>query len=133
MVRFHAEGQYKFVNMAKVAKVIRVAEIDVPKGCNKIYVDIEDGKVLITYESANITGEDFYCKETGRVEEIPGYGDFSVFWNDDQRAFAVCANLDGKLETGIFLASDNCGYTNAIKFRDYKQYLAVKGISDEEV
>lgn len=30
---------------------MRVTEIDVPKGCSKIYVDIEDGKLVISYGS----------------------------------------------------------------------------------
>lgn len=125
MVRFHAEGQYKFVNMA------RVAEIDVPKGCNKIYVDVEDGKVLITYESTKINGKEFYCKETGQLEEAPGIGDFAIFWSDGSRENAVCANLEERLEDDGFIASDGCDYDYAIKFRDYEQYLAVKGIYEE--
>ena len=87
--------------------------------------------IIVTYESAKIDGKEFYCKQTGKMEEVPGIGDFGVFWNDDEPDRAVCANFVSRLGSAVFLASDNCGYNNAIKFRNYEQYLAVKGIYDE--
>ena len=30
-------------------KIMRIAEIDVPKGCDKIFVDLENGMLTVSY------------------------------------------------------------------------------------
>lgn len=39
---------------------MRIATIDVPKGCTKIFVDLEDGKLIVSYGSS-INGKEFFC------------------------------------------------------------------------
>lgn len=112
----------------------RVAEINVPKGCTKVYVDIgSDGRIVVSYDS-EVNIQEFFCKETGRVEEVPKIGDFSVLWLTDNPAGAVVCNLK-KIETEYqecYTGSDGGEYENAIKFRDYEQYLKVKGCYGED-
>lgn len=106
-----------------------------PKGCDKIYVDLEDDRVIVSYGSkANETG--YMCKETGEHEIYPRLGDFSIFWNDGEKDEAVCANFRGRHileEKRSFKASNGKLYDNAIKFRNLEQYLMVRGIYDDEI
>jgi hypothetical protein len=114
----------------------RIANIKVPKGCNEIYVDIEDDKVIVSYGS-RINENEFYCDLTGEVETIPGIGDFCVMWNEGERDRAICANFDFRDkrtgDPGRFGANNQKGYDYAIKFRNYEQYLAVKGVINDTI
>lgn len=105
-------------------------EIEIPKGCKKITIEIEDGKMIVTY-SSNINSSEFLCEETGEMEERPKAGDFAVFWNNENRKGAVVANAMYVGREG-FTANDNYNYRNAVKFRDYEQYLKIKGIYGED-
>ena len=108
---------------------MRIATIDVPKGCTKIFVELEDGKLIVTYGST-INSKVFFCKETGHMEEVPGVGDFAILWNSDSRNRAVVANIEQNVSDGPFggwIASSNHHYDQALKFRNYEQYLKVKG------
>lgn len=111
---------------------MRVTEIDVPKGCSKIYVDIEDGKLVISYGS-KANEVQVYCNETQRHEDLPGMGDFAVFWDNKSRNHAICASLAERTEDGEFVTSDDVTYDNAVKFRDLKQYLEIRGIYEEQL
>lgn len=104
---------------------MRIATINVPKGCTEIFVDLEDGRLVVSYGSA-INSKEFYCKETGHMEEVPGVGDFAILWNEELPKFAVCATFECMHE-GLFVASDLVKYRRAIKFRNYEQYLKIKG------
>ena len=110
---------------------MRIATIDVPKGCTKIFVDLEDGKLIVSYGSS-INGKEFFCKETDHMEEVPGVGDFAILWNVEFPKFAVCMNFQCMSE-GYFVGSDMVRYNRGIKFRNYEQYLKVKGqyVEDE--
>lgn len=112
----------------------RIANIKVPKGCNEIYVDIEDDKVIVSYGS-RLNDMEFYCDLTGEVETLPGIGDFCIMWNEGRREKAVCANYEftpkGTVDAGRFVANNGSGYDYAIKFRNYEQFLAVKGVIDD--
>lgn len=113
---------------------MRIATIDVPKGCNKIYVDVEGCKVVVSYGSS-INDKEFFCQETGEMEEVPGVGDFAILWNKDARERAVVANIEMNALDGPFggwIASNNYHYDCAIKFRDYDQYLMIKGKYGED-
>lgn len=110
----------------KKRKNMRLTEIDVPEGCKKIYVDIEDGNVTVYFASKN-DGKEFFCKETGKMEERPSEGDFAVFWNKEFNPLAVVANLNTPTGNG-WMGSDGVLYDEAVKFRDYQQYLMIKGI-----
>ena len=110
-------------------KNMRLTEIDVPEGCKKIYVDIEDGNVSVYFASKN-EGNEFFCRETGQMEERPSVGDFAVFWNKEFNPLAVVANLNTPTGNG-WMGSDGVLYDEAVKFRDYKQYLAIKGVYGE--
>lgn len=111
---------------------MRLTEIDVPKGCKKIFVDMEEGKVIVTFCSS-VNDKDFFCKETNCIEEVPGVGDFAIFWDDDKRNKAVVANLEKINSYGHYVSSDGGMYNHAVKFRNYEQYLKVKGeyVEDE--
>lgn len=106
-------------------------EIEIPKGCKKITIEVEGERVIVTY-SSSINDREFLCDETGEVEELPKVGDFSIFWDNNEATFAIVANMSGKRPSGKWEASDNCIYDNAIKFRNYEQYLKVRGIYGEE-
>lgn len=109
---------------------MRLATIKVPKGCSEIYVDLEDNQVVVSYSSNLNTGE-VYCEETGEVEELPKKGDFAIFWMDEYRNNAACMNYDGQSGEN-HRASDGCNYDHAIKFRNYEQYLKIRGIYGED-
>ena len=110
---------------------MRIATIDVQKGCTKIFVDLEDGKLIVSYGSS-INGKEFFCKETDHMEEVPGVGDFAILWNAGFPKFAACMNFE-RMSEGYFVGSDMVRYNRGIKFRNYEQYLKVKGqyVEDE--
>lgn len=113
---------------------MRIATIDVPKGCTKIFVDVENGKLIVSYGSS-INGKEFFCQVTDHMEEVPGVGDFAILWNKDARERAVVANIEKNVSDGPFggwIASNNYHYDCAIKFRNYEQYLKVKGKYGED-
>ena len=109
---------------------MRIAEIDVPKGCNKIYVDVESGMLVVSYGSG-INKREVYNQYTQHTEELPGIGDLSVMWSDGVRECAVIATVEGFNE-GKYKANNNHEYGNAIKFRDHQQYLDIRGIYGED-
>lgn len=103
--------------------------IEIPKGCRKIGIEIVGDCFVVTYESGVNEGK--FCQETGQDEEPPGVGDFSIFWDREYRNGALCANFVKRMPDGNFLASDGYSYENAVKFRDYKQYLMIRGIYED--
>lgn len=106
-------------------------EIEIPKGCKKIAIEVEDGKMIVSYDSLN--EREFFCEETNEVEEVPSVGDFAIFWLKEKRNTAIVANLSKiDLKLSKFFASDKNGYDYAIKFRNYEQYLKVRGIYGED-
>ena len=105
---------------------MRLTTIKVPKGCTEIAVDLEDGKLVVSYGSS-INEKEFFCKETGNMEEVPGVGDFAILWNEPKRKFAIVANVQEFDRAGNVVGSDGFTYSSAIKFRNYEQYLKVKG------
>lgn len=111
-------------------------EIEIPKGCKKITIEVVEGERIIVTYSSNINNE-ILCKETGEMEELPKVGDFCIFWDDYKRDVAVCANLvrcDFVQNQPLkrYIASTGNNFRNAIKFRNYEQYLRVKGIYGED-
>lgn len=109
---------------------MRIASIKVPNGCTEIYVDLEDNKIVVSYAS-NLRSNEVFCDETGEVEELPKLGDFAVLWNDANKRGAIVANVMYIGSEG-FTANDNCYYRKAVKFRNYEQYLKIKGIYGED-
>ena len=107
---------------------MRIAEINVPKGCEKIYVNQLPNGISITYD-AILQPKEFYCKETQELEMRPGIGDFAILWDDDYRNEAIVACILQDYETEYY-ANNGVEYANAIKFRNYEQYLAVRGIHE---
>ena len=105
-------------------------EIEIPKGCKKITIEVEGEKVIVTY-SSSINDREFLCEETGEVEELPKVGDFAVLWSDEKRNGAVVANVMSVDREGV-IGNDNYHYKKAIKFRNYEQFLRVRGIYGEE-
>ena len=105
-------------------------EIKIPNGCKLIRIDVENGLMEVLYESA-INEKYIDCVETGDSEERPSMGDFSIFWNRSNRNNAICAHFDGKNLKGLFRSSNGCVYDEAIKFRNYDQYLKVRGIYED--
>ena len=81
---------------------MRIATIDVPKGCTKIFVDLEDGKLIVSYESS-INGKEFFCKETDHMEEVPGVGDFAIFWDNGKREKAIVAGFESYKSNGQYV------------------------------
>lgn len=109
---------------------MRIAEIDVPKGCDKIFVDLENGLLAVTYGSS-INSREVFNQYTKQLEELPGFGDLSVMWNDGARESAVIATVE-LYEGKRFKANNNHVYDNAVKFRDHQQYLDIRGIYGED-
>ena len=107
-------------------KIMRLTTIKVPKGCTEIAVDLEDGKLVVSYGSS-INEKEFFCKETEHMEEVPGVGDFAILWTEQKRKFAIVANVQEFDRAGNVVGSDCFTYSSAIKFRNYEQYLKVKG------
>ena len=105
-------------------------EIQIQNGCKCIRIDIENGLMAVLYESS-INEKYIDCVETGDSEERPSMGDFSIFWDRNNRDAAVCAHFDGMSREGFFRASDGCEYDEAIKFRNNEQYLRVRGIYED--
>ena len=97
-------------------KVMRLTTIKVPKGCTEIAVDLEDGKLIVSYGSS-INEKEFFCKETEHMEEIPGVGDFAILWNEPNRKSAIVANVEEFNKEGFVVGSDGFAYGSAIKFR----------------
>ena len=56
-------------------KIMRIAIIDVPKGCDKIFVDLGNGMLTVSYGSRTNKREVFN-QYTKQLEELPGIGDF---------------------------------------------------------
>ena len=83
------------------------------------------------YYESKINERLFDCPETGEQEERPGIGDFAIFWNKGFIDCAVCANMVG-MKRGEYEASDKYVYNEAIKFRNYEQFLKVRGIYGED-
>ena len=109
---------------------MRIAEIDVPKGCDKIFVDLENGMLTVSYGSTTNKREVFN-QYTRHLEELPGIGDLCIMWNDGARECAVIATVEG-FAGGKYKANNNHEYGNAIKFRDHQQYLDIRGIYGED-
>lgn len=105
-------------------------EIQIPNGCKRIQIDIENGLMTVLYES-DINEKYIDCEETGDSEERPSVGDFSIFWDRNKRSNAICAHFNGKNRNGGYVSSDNCYYDEAIKFRNNEQYLNVRGIYED--
>lgn len=110
---------------------MRLTTIKVPKGCTEIAVDLEDGKLIVSYGSS-INEKEFFCKETGHIEEIPGVGDFAILWTEPKRKSAIVANVQEFSRDGNVIGSDGLAYGSAIKFRNYEQYLKVRGSYAED-
>lgn len=106
--------------------IMRLTTIKVPKGCSEITVDMEDGKLIVSYGSS-INSKEFFCKETGHMEEVPGVGDFAILWNEPDRKSAIVANVEEFNKKGFVVGSNGFAYGSAIKFRNYEQYIKVKG------
>lgn len=109
---------------------MRIATIKVPEGCKEIFVDVEEGALMVTYGS-QINKREVYNQYTRHSEELPGMGDLSVMWNDGARECAVIATVEG-FAGGKYKANNNHEYGNAIKFRDHQQYLDIRGIYGED-
>ena len=109
---------------------MRIAEIDVPKGCNKIIVDVENEMLTITYGSV-INKMEVYNQYTRHSEELPRIGDLGVMWNDGERECAIVATVEGFVGEK-YKANNNHEYGNAVKFRDHQQYLDIRGIYGED-
>lgn len=110
---------------------MRLTEIDVPKGCKKIFVDLEDGRIVVSYASG-LNEDEIFCEETGEIENLPRVGDFSILWNEKNRDRAVCVNCS-MIKDGLFWGCNVEPYTHAIKFRNYDQYLRVRGVYGGEL
>lgn len=104
-------------------------EILIPDGCKKIHIEIENGKISVSYLS-KINDRSFICGETGEVEDRPGIGDFSIFWDNGRRDCACCANFIG-MDGVKYRCSSGMTYDEAVKFRDYNQFLAIREIYED--
>ena len=101
-------------------------EIIIPSGCKRIVIEMDGGKMLVNYFS-DFSPREIMCAETGEKEELPMMGDFSIFWNNGYRHQAIVANL--KQYSGRdYMANNGDLFHNAIKFRNYEQFMALRGI-----
>ena len=105
-------------------------EIEIQKGCNRITIDVEGERIVVSY-SSSINSQEFLCDETGEREELPKVGDFAILWNDIKRSGAVVMNV-AMVGIGYFRGVDNYQYGRGIKFRNYEQYLKVRGVYGED-
>lgn len=111
---------------------MRKKEIDIPSGAKKVTVCVKGGMIDVTFQSED--GSVFWhCPVTQEVEELPKIGDLCIFWNGYQRDAALIANLSGyDVLMGGYTASCGGSFTDAIKFRNYEQYLRVRGRYEDE-
>ena len=100
--------------------------IQIPQGLKKIEIDIEHGTMKMHYADEE-DSKYIDCEETGDSEERPGIGDFAIFWEKEDRGKACCANFV-QMSNGLYEASDTFLYDEAIKFRNYEQFLRVRGV-----
>lgn len=126
LIRFKAEKRSFLLNLNNM----RIAEIDVPKGCTKIFLDLENGMLTVSYGSG-INGREFFNQYTKQFEELPYMGDLSVMWNEGKRECAIIGTID-RYEGVNFRANNGSVYMNAVKFRDLQQYLDIRGIYGED-
>lgn len=109
---------------------MRIGTIKVPKGCDTIHVEMKEfGKLTFIYESSE---KEFLCEETGEMEEKAGMGDFAILWVKNGRDSAVVANVVRYGQNGEVFGSDGWTYEKAIKFRNYEQFLKVRGKYGED-
>ena len=111
-------------------KIMRIAEIDVPKGCDTIFVELENGMLTVSYGSRTNKREVFN-QYTRHLEELPGIGDLCIMWNDENRDEAIIGTLEQKAGV-LYIGNNSYEYKNAVKFRDQQQYLDIRGIYDED-
>lgn len=109
---------------------MRIAEIKVPKGCDVILVDLENGGLMVTYGSS-INKREVFNQYTMRLEELPGIGDMCVMWNDEERDCAVVCTMKDRVGQ-MYRGNNKCDYGNAVKFRDNQQFLEIRGIYGKE-
>lgn len=93
-------------------------------------MDLEDGKLVVSYGSS-INEKEFFCKETGHMEEVPGIGDLCILWNDENRHEAIIGTLE-QMAGVLYIGNNSYEYKNAVKFRDQQQYLDIRGIYGED-
>ncbi len=101
-----------------------------PKGCNKIYVDVESGMLVVSYGSG-INKREVYNQYTQHTEELPGIGDLCILWDDENRNEAIIGTLE-QMAGVLYIGNNSYEYKNAIKFRDHQQYLDIRGIYGED-
>lgn len=106
-------------------------DIEIPMGVKTISIYLEKKHMTVLYED-DTDDRLFDCPETGDTEERPSVGDFCIFWDEDSRDRALCANFDGMSPEGSYKSSEGCRYDEAIKFRNYEQYRRVRGIYEDE-
>lgn len=109
---------------------MRIAAIDVPKGCDKIFVDLENGMLTVSYGSTTNKREVFN-QYTRHIEELPGIGDLCIMWNDEDRHEAIIGTLE-QMAGVLYIGNNSYEYKNAVKFRDHQQYLDIRGIYGED-
>lgn len=113
-------------------------DIEIPMGVKIISINLEkiisinlEKKYMTVVYEDDTDDRLFDCPETGDTEERPSVGDFCIFWNEANRETACCANFVA-IEDGKYKASDKYVYAEAIKFRNYEQYLRVRGLYEDE-
>lgn len=104
-------------------------DITIPEGCKKVHIEIQEGLISVSYFS-KINDRQFLCKETGEMEVRPGMGDFSIFWDKDRRDRACCANFCG-MDGEKYRCSDDVSYDEAVRFRNYNQFLLIRGVYED--
>ena len=131
-----SDEQNKFLSVRSRSGVqinrnnMRIAEIDVPKGCDRIFVDLENGMLTVSY-GLTTNKREVFNQYTRHLEELPGIGDLCILWNDEARDCAIIGTLENK--TGdLYKGNNKSEYVNAVKFRDHQQYLDIRGIYGED-
>ena len=105
---------------------MKIGNYMIPKEADSFSRDIEGNRIIIEYCPRG--KDDFYCKQTCCMEEIPKPGDLSVFWDDECPDKAIVSQLkqfeyiNGEK---AYQATSDVWYGNAIRFRSGNQYESI--------
>ncbi|WP_321331928.1 hypothetical protein [uncultured Bacteroides sp.] len=107
-------------------------EFILPKGVNKITIEIDKGMAIITVGKAKCL--EYHNKLTNHIESSPVVGNMAILWDKADPKNAIIATLQDWESVDINVRYKGGGewFDNAIRFRDEEQYNAIRGYETTE-